>query len=261
VNRQSVQKKWNCSSHKIWRFPKRSNLNSGSGSVWYLPTKRPIIGLHGHVLYSASLESTLNVGKQEAWHSMRHFGFGKRRSLMIIGIALAPRSSSAVMSFLALFASTAIAFTLAGCSNESRHRIIIYDHSWSAQASVKNLRCAPELSASCEQRATKTEAELSNRLAKAFRSTPECATVYFLVLSGNDKGSEDLEASLARNAWKFGEGYMYWRLRVDIHPGLTSQPFTLGPGKEGALLGGDGVEQNVSFMCEGVKHNGITAYW
>jgi hypothetical protein len=185
---------------------------------------------------------------------------------MVMSTALAPRSkgsaANGAMSLLASCAFTAIALTFMACSNESRHRTIIYDHSWSVAASVENSWCAPELRTSCEQQKTQTEAELSNKLAKAFSSAPDCANVEFLVSSDDGKRSEGLEDSLAQNAWKFGDGYRYWRLRVDIHPGSTSQPFTLGPGNKHALVvGGDDVEHSVSYICEAAKHNGITAYW
>src|SRR6266576_4808302 len=110
------------------------------------------------------------------------------------------KSAKGAMSLLVLPTLTTIALTLTACSSESRHRIIIYDQSWSSAAGVKNLWCVPELRASCEREARETEVDFSKRLSTAFRTSPECATVQFLVSLGSDKGSKELEDKLARNA-------------------------------------------------------------
>jgi hypothetical protein len=88
---------------------------------------------------------------------------------------------------------TLITFVLAGCSTESRHRIIVYDQPWSAAAGPRNIRCAPELRESCNLEAKEGEAEFSKRLTTAFRAAPECATVQLLIDSGSDQESKELE--------------------------------------------------------------------
>src|SRR5258708_38326648 len=70
-----------------------------------------------------------------------------------------------------LVAFTNFVVTLAACSTESRHRTIVYDQQWSSAAGVKNLRCVPELRASCERQARETEATFSKTLSTAFRTS------------------------------------------------------------------------------------------
>jgi hypothetical protein len=142
-----------------------------------------------------------------------------------------------------------------GCSTKSRHRVIIYDHSWSSDAAVKNLWCAPQLSKACAQQSREAELSLSNRLPRAFGAAPECANVSFLILSADDKNSSELERKLKN------PGSVYWRLRVDFHPGLKMQPFTLGPGEKSSLVGGDDAEHDAAFICTSAKNNGVTAVW
>jgi hypothetical protein len=166
------------------------------------------------------------------------------------------RSANGAMSLLVSLALSTIALTITACSTESRHRIIIYDQSWSSAAGVKNLWCVPELHASCEREARETEADFSKRLSTAFRASPQCATVQFLVSSGSDKGSKELEDKLARNA-----GPEYWRLRVDFHPRLRKQPCSLGRGNNDPLVGCDDAEHDAAFICEAAKNNGVTAIW
>ena len=166
------------------------------------------------------------------------------------------KSAKGAMSLVGLLVLTTIALTLTACSAESRHRIIIYDQSWSSAAGVKNLLCIPELRASCEREARETEMDFSKRLSTAFHASPQCATVQFLVSSGSDKGSKELEDKLTRNA-----GSEYWRLRVDFHPRLPKQPCSLGPGNNDALVGCDDAEHDAAFICEAAKHNGVTAIW
>ena len=155
-----------------------------------------------------------------------------------------------------LLAFTTFVVTLAACSSESRHRTIVYDQQWSSAAGVKNLSCVPELRASCERQARETEAAFSKILSTAFRTSPECATVQFLISTGNDKNSEELEHSLASNA-----GSRYWRLRVDFRPGLTKEPFLLGPGKDNPRIEGDDAEHSAAYICKAAKNNGVTAIW
>ena len=155
---------------------------------------------------------------------------------------------------------TLITFVLAGCSTESRHRIIVYDQPWSAAAGPRNIRCAPELRESCNLEAKEGEAEFSKRLTTAFRAAPECATVQLLIDSGSDQESKELEKNLTKNLR--GE---YWRLRVDYHPELDRQPFYLSPGNasplDRPLVGGDDAEHNAAFICTAAKNNGIIDVW
>jgi hypothetical protein len=150
----------------------------------------------------------------------------------------------------------AIGLSSIACSTESRHRVIVYDQAWSSAAAVKNLWCAPQLRTACERQAREEELSFPDTLSRAFRSAPECATVAFLVLSENDKSSEELKDRLSRDP-----GSVYWRLQVDFQPGLTRQGFTLGPGTDPARNGGDDAEHEVSFICKAAKDNGVMATW
>jgi hypothetical protein len=150
-----------------------------------------------------------------------------------------------------------LVLALAACDSvESRHRIIIYDHSWSSAAGVNNLWCVPELRASCDRQALQAESELKDKLSRAFRVAPECANVDFVIASQDEAEFKKLEDESATSA-----GPLYWRLRVDMHPGLTAQPFNLGPGLRRPLVGGDDAEHSASYICEAAKKNGITYNW
>ncbi len=147
---------------------------------------------------------------------------------------------------------TAATFVLVACSSKPRHATIIYDEAWSSAAGVRNLACAPDLKASCEREAMEGEDALSRRLPEGFATAPECKNVQFLVIQQIDLASGELEK-------RFGSDY--WRLRVDFHPRLAYQPFSLGRGEKRADIGGDDVEHNAAFICEAAKHNGVIAIW
>lgn len=161
----------------------------------------------------------------------------------------------AVFRLLTVLPITVFLLTLAACSTASRHRTVVYDEQWSSAAGVKNLRCALEIRESCALRARETEAAFATTLSVAFRTSPDCSTVQFIIASGNDKISEYLEQRLASNS------NQYWRLRIDFHPGLTRQPFLLGRGKDRPLIGGNDAEHNAAYICQAVKNNGVMAYW
>jgi len=166
-----------------------------------------------------------------------------------------------IMTFLfrfvgVLLASLALANSGA-CNTESRHRIIVYDQPWSSAASAKNRWCSTEVLASCFQEGKSEELDFTKRLATAFSITPECATVQFLILSGNDKNSNELEGKLEKNV-----GSEYWRLRVDFHPELSGQPFDLRMGNSSnGGIGGDDAEHSTAFMCKAAKNNGVIDVW
>ncbi len=144
-----------------------------------------------------------------------------------------------------LFLACAIAvLSLAGCSTESRHRTIVYDEAWSSAAALKNLVCSPDRQASCEREARDGEQTFAKGLSAAFQTSPKCRTVQFLMPAAGVQSGSD-----------------YWRLRVDFHPRLTTQPFELGLGTERPRIGGDDVEHNAAYICEAVKNNGVTAIW
>jgi hypothetical protein len=165
------------------------------------------------------------------------------------------------MISLRVIVGLSICFFAAGCGSERRHRIVVYDEPWSIAAGKRNIICAPELRASCDREAIGGTANLSDTLSSSFMMTPECATVQLVVLAGDDKGSQDLQTQLSTDHWKFGDGYKYWRLRVDYHPELSQQPFYLGPGLENAIAEGDDAEHEVAFICEAAKQNGANEYW
>ena len=77
------------------------------------------------------------------------------------------------------------------------HRVTASDHhlrsSVASAAGVTNLLCAPELRASCEREAREAEMNFSKSLTKALQTSSECAIVQFLVPSGCDKTSKELE--------------------------------------------------------------------
>jgi hypothetical protein len=144
---------------------------------------------------------------------------------------------------------------LIACTTSSRHRVIVYDHSWSSAAAVKNLWCAPQLRKACAQQATVAEQDFTNRLPRAFSEEPACANVSFVVYSTETANTAELENKLKMQV------SVYWRLRVDFRPGLPRQPFTLGAGEETPLIEGDDTEHNASLICTAAKHNGVIDYW
>lgn len=154
---------------------------------------------------------------------------------------------------LALVALLVASLSIASCNTASRHRIIVYDQSWSNAAGVKNLVCSPDMRAACEREARESELDFSGRLPTAFLVANECKTVQFIVDSNNDK---ELEDNLTRNV-----DSKYWRLRVDFHPRLERQPFDLGLGMNRPSVGGDDVEHDADFICKAVKNNGVIAVW
>jgi hypothetical protein len=157
---------------------------------------------------------------------------------------------------VALLVFMTAALSLVACSTEARHRIIVYDQTWSSAAGVQNLVCAPDWKLPCEREAREDEEAFLQKLPQAFRAAPECKHVQLLVAQGNGTNSTELDERLAKNARA-----EYWRLRVDFHPRQASQPFTLGSGTDKPEIGGDDVEHSVAYICEAAKHNGVTAYW
>ena len=169
--------------------------------------------------------------------------------------------SSHAIAFRLLMALSSIVVIVAGCSSENRHRVVVYDQDWSAARGKTNIRCSPELRASCDKEALEGAAKLPETLSAEFRATPECSTVQLFVMAGEDKSSQELQKSLNENDWKLGQGYRYWRLRVDYHPELPKQPFSIGHGNGKGSGGGDDVENDAAFICELVKHNGVEFWW
>ena len=97
---------------------------------------------------------------------------------------------------------------------------------------------------------------LAEELTIEFRRSPECNTVQFDAMRGGDESSRSLERKLESNP-----NSVYWRLRVDLRPGLPQQPYELGPGVERARVEGDDAEHTVPFMCNAVKNNGVVSAW
>jgi hypothetical protein len=157
--------------------------------------------------------------------------------------------------FRSLLVCTVTILALAGCT-ESRHRTIIYDEAWSSAAAVRNLSCVPDLQRSCEREAREGEWNFSKKLSAAFHASPECQTVQFIVSARGAPNAKDLEDRLAGNV-----DSEYWRLRVDFHPRLTGQPFSLGPGMDRPMVGGIDAEHEAAYICKAAKHNGVTWLW
>jgi hypothetical protein len=155
-------------------------------------------------------------------------------------------------SLLLLVALLVISLSMTSCNVESRHRVIVYDQSWSSAAGVNNLICVPEIKTSCEHEAKESELDFSKRLPAAFRFADECKTVQFVIDSNDNKQLKD---SLTRNASN------YWRLRVDFHPRFERQPFTLGSGMNKPLIEGVDTEHDADFICKAAKHNGVLDIW
>jgi hypothetical protein len=154
---------------------------------------------------------------------------------------------------LALLALLAASLSVASCNTASRHRTIVYDQSWSSAAAVQNLVCSPDARADCEREARESELDFSKRLPAAFLAANECKTVQFVI---DSNGNRELEDNLTGNV-----SSKYWRLRVDFHPRLQKQPFSLGSGMDRATVGGDDAEHDADFICKAAKHNGVIAVW
>ena len=179
----------------------------------------------------------------------------RRQKAAVFSIAHLSRCMSTILSVrnTSKLVVLTTALSLTSCSTAHRHRVIVYDQPWSSDAGVRNLWCAPQLKVACAERALREETAFSQRLAIALSSVPECATVSFTSLNGRN-------ADLAREL-KANPHYQYWRLRVDFHPGMDHQPYTLGPGEDRSRIGGDDAEHTAEFMCKAVKNNGVISVW
>ena len=168
------------------------------------------------------------------------------------GTCLLSSALARLCSVSALF----LTFSMEACSTDLRERTVVYDENYASAAAVKNLWCAPERRASCAREAVEAEASYLRRMQSVFQATPECSTVHFVVLSGNGADARAWAKKL-EGTWRNDS---LW-LRVNFSPRLQNQPFDLGQGTGRGLIGGYDVGANAAYICEAVKHNGVTWYW
>jgi hypothetical protein len=109
------------------------------------------------------------------------------------------------------------------------------------------------MKASCEHEAKWGGTRFFEETACRIPRRKRVQKVQFIVASDHNR---ELEDSLTKNI-----GSIYWKLRVDFHPRLERQPFTLGSGRENPQIGGDDTEHNADFICQAAKHNGVIAIW
>ena len=142
-----------------------------------------------------------------------------------------------------------------------RSKVVVYDREWSRTAGVANLICAPTVRDACREEALSDEVSFSKTLLSAFETAPTCKDIEFVVDTGAVISSQDADAHLLslRKA-------PHWRLRVDFHPRLMAQPFSLdlvgGGLKDYSRIGGESSATDMaSFACKMSKSNGVVDYW
>jgi hypothetical protein len=136
-----------------------------------------------------------------------------------------------------------------------RHRpaVLVYDEAWSEKAGEAAMICAPEMKATCQKQAIDGQNEFRDILRRAYDVAPECKGVQFLIEPKD--GSRD-------EALRTAEQQHYWRLRIDLRPGLQSQSATMGMGTGKPETS---VEGDAAFImaksCEITVDNGLRIYW
>jgi hypothetical protein len=131
--------------------------------------------------------------------------------------------------------------------------ILIYDEAWAEKAGEAAMICAPEMKASCQKQAIDGQNEFKDILRRAYGVESECKGVQFLIEPKDRSGDKAL---------RMAEQQHYWRLRVDLRPGLQSQSATMG------IRNGQpetSVEGDAAFImaksCEITLNNGLHIYW
>jgi hypothetical protein len=134
-----------------------------------------------------------------------------------------------------------------------RYAILIYDEAWSEKAGEAAMICAPEMKAACQKQAIDGQNEFKDILQCDYRVTPECKGVQFLI-EPKDGGRDDV--------LRTAEQQHYWRLRVDLRPGLQMQSATMGIGTGTPETS---VEGDAAFImaksCGITIDNGLRNYW
>jgi hypothetical protein len=145
--------------------------------------------------------------------------------------------------------------------NARRSKVVLYDQQWSRTTGIANLKCAPEVRDDCRKEALSDEVSFSENLLSAFETAPTCKDIEFVVDTGVASPSQETVAHLLslRKA-------PHWRLRVDLHPRLMAQPFSLdlvgGGFKDWSKIGGESSATDMArFACEMSKSNGVVDYW
>src|SRR5260370_25921030 len=103
-----------------------------------------------------------------------------------------------------------------------RSNVVVYDEQWSRAAGIANLNCAPTIREACQAEALADEVSFSKALLSTFQISPKCKGTEFIVDSAVGSDPQDIKDHflLVRKA-------PHWRLRVDYHPRLIAQPFSL----------------------------------
>src|SRR5260370_12521471 len=113
-----------------------------------------------------------------------------------------------------------------------RSNVVVYDDQWSRAAGIANLNCAPTIREACQAEAIADEVSFSKALLSAFQISPKCKGTEFIVDSAVGSDPQDMVRKTP-----------HWRLRVDYHPRLIAQPFSLdltgGGIKDFSRLGGE----------------------
>lgn len=136
-----------------------------------------------------------------------------------------------------------------------KHRpvVLIYDEAWSEKAGEAAMICAPEMKVACQKQAIDGQNEFKDILQRSYGVEPECKGVKFFIEPKDGSGNDALRVA---------EEQHYWRLRVDLRPGLQSQSATMGIGTGKPETS---VEGNAAFImaksCQIAVDNGLRIYW
>jgi hypothetical protein len=152
-------------------------------------------------------------------------------------------------------------WALSACNGQRRSSIVLYDQQWSRTTAIENLKCAPEVRDDCRKEAIADVVSFTSDLSSAFRSSPECKDIRFVVDTADASPSQQANADLSRLG-----GAAHWRLRVDYHPRLTAQSFRLdlvaGGFKDWSKIGGESTATRMAdFACGMSRSNGVVDYW
>jgi hypothetical protein len=171
-----------------------------------------------------------------------------------------PSQRRSAVLFAARMLTIACCTMMVSCSSR-RSNVVVYDEQWSRAAGIANLNCAPTIREACQTEAIADEVSFSKALLSAFQISPKCKGTEFIVDSAVGSDPQDIKDHflLVRKA-------PHWRLRVDYHPRLIAQPFSLdltgGGSKDFSRLDGESTAKDMmTFACEMSKSNGVVDYW
>lgn len=148
---------------------------------------------------------------------------------------------------------------VSSCKSRRLSRVVIYDQEWSRAAAIANLVCDPTTRDACRREAQSDEITFSQNLAATFQTSQECKDIRFAMDESNSSQEKDGHLLDMLRA-------PHWRLRVNYHPRLSAQSFTLDlvhvRFRDSSKWGGEGEAVEIAnFVCEMSRKNGVVDYW